>query len=96
MQQVPLTATADQYLAILMQQGYNDPARVIEEALAQMVRSSLNEPEQESPEILEWLQREVATGADQLDRGQFSRLSLAEIRAEVLAESQQREGQANG
>ncbi|MBD1847941.1 hypothetical protein H6F89_32105 [Cyanobacteria bacterium FACHB-63] len=45
--------------------------------------------------MLEWMQREVAIGADQLDRGQFSRLSLAEIRAEVLAEYQQRDGQVN-
>lgn len=95
MQQVSLTTTADQYLAILMEQGYNDPAHVVEEALARMVGSALSEPEQESPELLEWMRREVAIGADQLDRGQFSRLSPAEIRAEVLAEYQQRKGQAS-
>ncbi|MBE9010248.1 hypothetical protein IQ250_08525 [Pseudanabaenaceae cyanobacterium LEGE 13415] len=95
MHQVPLTTTADQYLTLLMEQGYDDPAHVIEEALAQMIGRTLGESEQESPERLEWMRQEVAIGAEQLDRGQFSRLSPAEIRAEVLANYEQRKGQVS-
>lgn len=91
MQQVLLTIIADQYLTMLMEQGYTDPAHIVEQALAEMVKTELGEPELETPERLEWLRREVAIGAEQLDRGQFSTRSPKQIRAEVLADYQRRQ-----
>ena len=92
--QVFLTPHADQLIEQMKALGYDDPAALIEIALERMAQEELADCEQESPEILEWMRREVALGAEQLERGEFSTLSLNELKAEVLAEYQQRRSQA--
>ena len=44
----------------------------------------------ESPEFIAWMRREVAVGAEQAERQEFSTRSLDEIKAEALLEHQQR------
>lgn len=92
--QVFLTPHADQLIEQMKALGYDDPAALIEVALERMAQEELADSEQVSPEIIEWMRREVAIGAEQLERGEFSTLSLDEIKAEVLAEYQQRHSQA--
>jgi Arc/MetJ-type ribon-helix-helix transcriptional regulator len=87
--QVSLTSASDKIIEQLMALGYSDPASLIEAALVRMAHEELTEAE-ESPEDIEWMRREIAIGAEQLDRGEFSPLSPSEIKAEVLAEYQQR------
>jgi hypothetical protein len=87
--QVSLSPTADKLITQIMSLGFNDPVAVIEIALERMAQEELAGSE-ESSELLAWMQREVAVGAEQLDRGEFSTLSPSEIKAEVLAEYQQR------
>jgi hypothetical protein len=87
--QVSLSPTADKLITQIMSLGFNDPVAVIEIALERMAQEELAGSE-ESSELLTWMQREVAVGAEQLDRGEFSTLSPSEIKAEVLAEYQQR------
>jgi hypothetical protein len=43
----------------------------------------------DSPEMLDWMSQEVAIGAEQAERGDFSNLTLVEIKAQVLANQQQ-------
>lgn len=69
--------------------GYPDPASVVEVALERMAQVALAESEAESSAVAEWMRQEVAIGADQLEQGEFSTLSLNEIKAEVLAAHQQ-------
>lgn len=85
--QVPLTLYADQLLQRMMTLGYRDPVQAIESALERMIQSEIDRDE--SPETTEWLRQEVAIGASQAERGEFSTLSLVEIRAHVLAQHQQ-------
>lgn len=92
--QVFLTPHADQLIEQMKALGYDDPAALIEVALERMAQEELADCEQESPEIIEWMRREVALGAEQLERGEFSTLSLNELKADVLAEYQQRRFQA--
>ena len=87
--QVSLTSASDKIIEQMMALGYADPASLIETALERLAQEELAEAE-ESPEHIEWMRREVAIGAEQLDRGEFSPLSPSEIKAEVLAEYQQR------
>ena len=47
-----------------------------------MVQSEL--ASDDSPEIIEWMRQEVAIGAAQADRGEFSTLSLDKVKAQVL------------
>jgi hypothetical protein len=91
--QVSLTSASNKIIEQMMALGYEDPAALIEAALERMAHEEMAEPD-ESPEYIEWLRREVAIGAEQLDRGEFSPLSPREIRAEVLAEYQQRHSNA--
>ena len=80
--QVSLTLYADQLLQRMMSLGYRDPAQAIEVALERMVQSEL--ASDDSPEIIEWVRQEVAIGAAQADRGEFSTLSLDKVKAQVL------------
>ena len=80
--QISLTQNADRLLERMMTLGYTDPADIIEVALERMV-SELSD--QESPELLAWFQSEVAIGADEADAGEFSTLTLDDIKAQVLA-----------
>lgn len=91
--QISLTPNADKLIEQMMTLGYPDPASVVEVALERMVQVALAESEAESPEVAEWMRQEVAIGADQLERGEFSTLSLNEIKAEVLAAHQQQHSQ---
>ena len=88
--QVFLTPHTEQLIEQMKALGYYHPAALIEVALERMAQEELADSEQESPEIIEWMQREVEFGAEQLERREFSTLSLNEIKAEVLAEYQQR------
>jgi antitoxin ParD1/3/4 len=85
--QVSLTSTSDEIIQQMMALGYGDtPASLIEVALQRMAQEELVEPEDESPEYLEWVRREVSIGAEQLERGEFSTRSVDDIKAAVLAE----------
>ncbi|WP_309738610.1 hypothetical protein [Chamaesiphon sp. OTE_20_metabat_361] len=85
--QVSLTLYADQLLQRMMSLGYRDPVQAIEIALERMVESEMNRDD--SPEIIEWMRQEVAIGASQAEKGEFSTLSLGEIKAQVLVQHQQ-------
>jgi hypothetical protein len=85
--QVSLTLYADRLLQQMMSLGYRDPAQAIEVALERMIQSELDSDD--SPEIIEWMRQEVAIGASQAERGEFSTLSLDEIKAQILARHQQ-------
>jgi hypothetical protein len=67
--------------------GYRDPAQAIEVALARMVQSEIESDD--SPVMIEWMRQEVAIGADQAEKGEFSALNLDEIKAQVLFQHQQ-------
>jgi hypothetical protein len=81
--QISLTPTANQRIQRLIALGYSDPNTIIELALERMEQIELN---QDSPEMLEWLRQEVEIGAVEAERGEFSSLTLAEIKAQVLAD----------
>jgi hypothetical protein len=85
--QVSLTLYADQLLQRMMSLGYRDPAQAIEVALERMVQSEIDSDD--SPEIIEWMRQEVAIGAAQAEKGEFSTLSLDDIKAQVLLQHQQ-------
>ncbi|WP_310413558.1 hypothetical protein [Chamaesiphon sp. OTE_8_metabat_110] len=85
--QVSLTLYADQLLQRMMSLGYRDPVQAIEIALERMVESEMDRDD--SPEIIEWMRQEVAIGASQAEKGEFSTLSLDEIKAQVLVQHQQ-------
>jgi hypothetical protein len=85
--QVSLTLYADQLLQQMMSLGYRDPVQAIEIALERMVESEMDRDD--SPEIIEWMRQEVAIGASQAEKGEFSTLSLDEIKAQVLLQHQQ-------
>jgi Arc/MetJ-type ribon-helix-helix transcriptional regulator len=87
--QVSLSPASDKIIEQMVSLGYSDPVSLIEMALQRMAQEEMAEPE-ESPEYIEWVRREVAIGTEQLDRGEFSTHSPQEIRAEVLAEYQNR------
>jgi hypothetical protein len=53
---------------------------IVELALERLEQT---EQQEESPEMLAWLRGEVAVGAEEADRGEFSSLTLAEITAQV-------------
>jgi methanogenic corrinoid protein MtbC1 len=80
--QISLTQNADRLLERMMTLGYTDPADIIEVALERMM-SEISD--QESPELLDWFRSEVAIGADEADAGEFSTLTLDDIKAQVLA-----------
>jgi hypothetical protein len=80
--QISLTQNADRLLERIMTLGYTDPADIIEVALERMMSELTRE---ESPELLAWFRSEVAIGADEADAGEFSTLTLDEIKAQVLA-----------
>jgi hypothetical protein len=42
----------------------------------------------DSPEILAWMRQEVAIGAEQAERSNFSTFTMAEIKAQVLPDHQ--------
>jgi Arc/MetJ-type ribon-helix-helix transcriptional regulator len=86
--QISLTQHSDRLIERMMALGYGDPSAVIEAALERMVAVELSGDESE--EMLFWLRQEVAIGAEQVDRGEFSELSLDEIKAQVLADHQRR------
>jgi hypothetical protein len=92
--QISLSPNADQLIQRLIAHGYSDPATIVEVALERMEQTTLADTD--SPEMLEWMRQEVAMvndrpgviGADQADRGEFFSLTLAEIKAQVLANHQ--------
>jgi hypothetical protein len=84
--QISLSPNADQLIQRLIAHGYSDPATIVEVALERMEQTTLADTD--SPEMLEWMRQEVAIGAAQADRGEFSSLTLAEIKAQVLADHQ--------
>jgi hypothetical protein len=85
--QVSLTLYADRLLQQMMSLGYRDPAQAIEVALERMIQSEIDRDD--SPEMIAWMRQEVAIGASQAERGEFSTLSLDEIKAQVLLQHQQ-------
>ena len=85
--QVSLTLYADQLLQRMMLLGYSDPVQAIEVALARMVQSESDSDD--SPEMIEWMRQEVAIGASEAEKDEFSTLSLDEIKAQVLLQHQQ-------
>jgi hypothetical protein len=85
--QVSLTLYSDQLPQRMMSLGYRDPAQAIEVALQCMAQSETDSDD--SPEIVEWMCQAVAIGADQAENGEFSALSLDEIKAQVLLQHQQ-------
>ncbi len=84
--QISLTPNADQLIQRLIAHGYSDPATIVEVALERMEQTTLADTD--SPEMLEWMRQAVAIGAEQADRGEFSNITLAEIKAQVLADHQ--------
>jgi hypothetical protein len=80
--QVSLTLYADRLLQRMMSLGYGDPAQAIEVALERMVQSAIDSDD--SPETIEWIRQEVAIGAAQAEKGEFSTLRLDEIKAQIL------------
>lgn len=80
--QVSLTLYADRLLQQMMLLGYRDPAQAIEVALERMVQSEIDRDD--SPEMIAWMRKEVAIGASQAEKGEFSTLSLDEIKAQIL------------
>jgi hypothetical protein len=80
--QISLTPNSDQRIQRLIALGYSDPVAIVELALERLEQT---EQQEESPEMLAWLRSEVAVGAEEADRGEFSSLTLAEIKAQVLA-----------
>jgi uncharacterized protein YoaH (UPF0181 family) len=83
--QISLTTDADRRIQRLMALGYSSPSSIIEVALERMEQAELSE---DSPEMLAWFRQEVAIGAEEAERGEFSTLTLAEIKAQVLADYQ--------
>jgi hypothetical protein len=83
--QISLSPNADQLIQRLIAHGYSDPATIVEVALERMEQTLADT---DSPEMLEWMRREVAIGSDQADRDEFSTLTLSEIKAQVLADHQ--------
>ena len=43
----------------------------------------------DSPEMIEWMRQEMGIGASQAEKGEFSTLSLYEIKDQVLLQHQQ-------
>jgi hypothetical protein len=80
--QVSLTSASNKIIEQMMALGYEDPAALIEVALERMAHEEMAEPD-ESPEYIEWLRREVAIGAEQLDRGEFYEGTLDDLKAQV-------------
>jgi hypothetical protein len=78
--QISLTPNAHQRIQRLIALGYSDPVAIVELALERLEQT---EQQEESPEMLAWLRGEVAVGAEEADRGEFSSLTLAEITAQV-------------
>ncbi|NJM44851.1 MAG: hypothetical protein HC860_00750 [Alkalinema sp. RU_4_3] len=83
--QISLSPNANQLIQRLLAQGYSDPASIVELALERMEQTTHTD----SPEMIDWMRQEVAIGAEQAERGDFSTLTLAEIKAQVLADHQQ-------
>lgn len=84
--QVSLTSASNKIIEQMMALGYEDPAALIEAALERMAYEEMTEPD-ESPEYIEWLRREVAIGAEQLDRGEFYEGTLDDLKAQVSLET---------
>jgi hypothetical protein len=84
--QISLSPNADQLIQRLIAHGYSDPATIVEVALERMEQTTLADTD--SPEMLDWMRQEVAIGAAQADRGEFSTLTLSGIKAQVLADYQ--------
>jgi hypothetical protein len=80
--QVSLTLYTDKLLQRIMSLGYHDPAQAIEVALEHMVQSAIDSDD--SPETIECTRQEVAIRASQAARGEFSTLSLDEIKTQIL------------
>jgi hypothetical protein len=80
--QVSLTSASNKIIEQMMALGYEDPAALIEAALERMAHEEMAELD-ESPEYIEWLRREVAIGAEQLDRGEFYEGTLDDLKAQV-------------
>jgi hypothetical protein len=80
--QVSLTSASNKIIEQMMALGYEDPAALIEAALECMAHEEMAELD-ESPEYIEWLRREVAIGAEQLDRGEFYEGTLDDLKAQV-------------
>jgi hypothetical protein len=85
MQQVPLTTAANQYLSLLLEQGYEDPGHIVEIALERMAQEEGVDDEEKSAEFTTWIQREVAIGIEAADRGDFSTASLDELKQQAIA-----------
>jgi hypothetical protein len=66
--QVFLTPYADKLIAQMMQLGFDNPAALIEVALERMAQEELEAADEESPEFIAFMQREVAIGSETLTR----------------------------
>ncbi|MBW4526324.1 MAG: hypothetical protein KME18_14175 [Phormidium tanganyikae FI6-MK23] len=86
--QLSLTPNADRLIAQMMALGFADPATLVEIALERMAQQEF--AAQKDPKSIDWMKKEVAIGAEQAERGEFSTLSLDEIKAEILENHQPR------
>jgi len=85
--QVSLTPNSDKLIGQMMALGFDNPATLVEVALERMAQQELV-AEQEAPELTDWMREEVAIGAEQAERGEFSTLSLDAIKAQILVNHQ--------
>ena len=92
--QVSLTPHADKLVAQMMQLGFDNPAALIEVALERMAQEELEEPDDESPEFIAFMQREVAIGVEAADRGNFSTATLDELKQRAIARVQAKQANA--
>jgi hypothetical protein len=85
--QVSLSPNANKLIAQMMALGFDDPATLVEVALERMAQQEL--AESADPAVIGWMRKEVEIGAEQAERGEFSSLSLDEIKAQILEHHQQ-------
>jgi hypothetical protein len=60
--QVSLTPHANQLIAQMMQLGFDNPAALIEVALERMAQEELTAADEGSPDLIAFMQRQVAIG----------------------------------
>jgi hypothetical protein len=92
--QVSLTPHADKLVAQMMQLGFDNPAALIEVALERMAQEELEAADEESPEFIAFMQREVAIGVEAADRGDFSTATLDELKQQAIARIQAKQANA--
>lgn len=82
--QVSLTPHADKLVAQMMQLGFDNPAALIEVALERMAQEELEADDEESPDLIAFMQREVEIGVEAADRGDFSTATLDDLKQRAI------------